>query len=175
MQGIGLSLPTDATVCWHIMPCRLLDCFHVSEGFIASIISVCLPHLLPSGSWSSVVRKTCTYLPNFDHLPLLHTLFLQLCISFLAICINELHSVICYPFPYLPHIFFTCTHFTLCTLHVCTLPVCTYTWMQFTCMHFTCMHLYMYALIPVCTLPYALYLMHFTLCTIPVCTLPYTL
>jgi len=65
MQGIGLSLPIDATVCWHIMPCRLLDCYHASEGLTASIISVCLPHFFPAGSWSSVVRKTRTYLPNF--------------------------------------------------------------------------------------------------------------
>ena len=99
------------------MPCRLLDCYHVSEGLTASIISVCLPHLFAAGSWSSVVRKTGTYLPNFLPPSVIQT---DASVSYTGFqvtyfLLTNLHkwTEFCYSFPYLPHNFISCMHFTL--------------------------------------------------------------
>jgi hypothetical protein len=185
MQDISLSLPTDATVCWHIMQCRLSDYYRVSEGFTASIIRVCFPQLFPAGSWSSVVRKTGTYVTKF-----LTT------ISTSDWCLCFIHGFKSYVLPsyqfaytncimpsgvhfHICHNFIDCMHFTLlivCTftlLIVCTLPCCY-------CMHFTlltvctlpCCYCTHFTLLTVCTLP-CCYCTHFTLLT--VCTLPYWL
>ena len=140
----NLSLPTDATVCWHIMSCRLSDCYRVSEGFTASIIRVCLPQLFPA---SSAVRNIGTYLTKLlttictsDWCLLFHIRFFQLCTSFLPICIHKLHYAICCSLPCLPHNFIDCMHFTL--LILCTLPYWLYALHPIYCMHFTLLLLY---------------------------------